>query len=95
MTVKDVAPFKRQDIINFLEKDKKIGTRLFFGGNILKQPAYKGIKHKLYSELWNTDILMRGCFWIGCHPAIDDAQLDYMISAFDEFLTPYESSKPI
>jgi CDP-6-deoxy-D-xylo-4-hexulose-3-dehydrase len=95
MTVKDVAPFKRQDIINFLEKDKKIGTRLFFGGNILKQPAYKGIKHKLYSELHNTNIAMRGTFWVGVHPAIDDAQLDYMISAFDEFLTPYESSKPI
>lgn len=88
MTVKDVAPFNRHDLVTFLES-KKIGTRMFFGGNLLRQPAYKGIHHKKYSELWNTDILMRGCFWIGVHPALTDAHLDYMIDSIKEFLKPY------
>lgn len=84
MTVKDVSPFSRHEIVTFLE-EKKIGTRLFFGGNLLKQPAYKGIHHKVYSELHNTNILMRGAFWIGVHPAIEDEQLDYMIDMIDLF----------
>jgi CDP-4-dehydro-6-deoxyglucose reductase, E1 len=94
MTVKDVAPFKRHDIVTFLES-KKIGTRLFFGGNILAQPAYKGVKHKVYSELHNTNAAMRGTFWVGVHPAIDDVHLEYMISSFAEFLEPHQSSKRI
>lgn len=88
MTVKDVAPFTRHDLVTFLES-KKIGTRLFFGGNLLKQPAYKGIHHKLHSELHNTNILMRGLFWLGCHPALTDSHLDYMIDTLSEFLEPY------
>jgi dTDP-4-amino-4,6-dideoxygalactose transaminase len=89
MTVKDVAPFKRHDLITFLESEKKIGTRQFFGGNLLKQPAYKDIHHKVYSELHNTNILMRGCFWIGVHPALTDEHLDYMIDSVGEFMEPY------
>lgn len=88
MTVKDVAPFTRHKIVSYLE-EKKIGTRLFFGGNLLKQPAYKGIHHKVYSELHNTNILMRGLFWIGVHPALTDEHLTYMIDALSEFLEPY------
>lgn len=88
MTVKDVAPFKRHDIVTFLES-KKIGTRLFFGGNLLAQPAYRNIHHKVYSELHNTNILMRGCFWIGVHPALTDQHLDYMIDSISEFMEPY------
>jgi CDP-6-deoxy-D-xylo-4-hexulose-3-dehydrase len=88
MTVKDVAPFKRHDIVTFLES-RKVGTRLFFGGNLLAQPAYRNIHHKVYSELHNTNILMRGCFWIGVHPAINDAKLDYMIDTISEFMEPY------
>lgn len=84
MTVKDVAPFTRHEIVAFLE-EKKIGTRLFFGGNLLWQPAYKGVHHKVHSELFNTGILARGCFWIGVHPAIDDKHLDYMISMINLF----------
>lgn len=88
MTVKDVAPFTRHQLVSYLE-EKKIGTRLFFGGNLLKQPAYKGIHHKLFSELHNTNILCRGAFWIGVHPALTDAHLDYMIDTLGEFLKPY------
>lgn len=88
LTVKDVAPFKRHDIVTFLES-RRIGTRLFFGGNLLKQPAYNGIHHKVYSELHNTNILMRGAFWIGVHPAIGEEQLDYMIDSIGEFMRPY------
>lgn len=84
LTVKEVAPFTRHEITTYLE-EKKVGTRLLFGGNLLNQPAYKGVKHKVFSELHNTNALMRGCFWVGVWPGLTDAHIDYMISVFDSF----------
>lgn len=90
LTVKEIAPFTRHDITTYLES-KKIGTRLLFGGNLLKQPAYKGVQHRIFSELHNTNYLMRGCFWVGVWPGLTDAHIDYMVDVFDEFMRQYES----
>jgi len=83
--VKDSAPFKRIDIVNYLE-DNKIATRMLFGGNLLKQPAYKNIKYRLAGNLKNTDFIMNNLFWIGVYPGINQAQLDYMIDKIAEFV---------
>ncbi len=85
MTVKEAAPFNRNEIVQFLEV-KKIGTRLLFGGNILRQPAYKGIRHKIFQELINTDVICRDTFWIGVYPGIHEEHLEYICSVFDEFM---------
>lgn len=84
LTVKATAPFTRHEITTYLE-EHRVGTRLLFGGNLLKQPAYKGIKYKLFSELHNTQALMIGCFWVGVWPGLTDAHMDYVISVFDKF----------
>jgi CDP-6-deoxy-D-xylo-4-hexulose-3-dehydrase len=84
-TVKETAPFNRKELVNYLEAHK-IGTRTLFGGNLLRQPAYKHIKHRVFQELTNTDVIMRDSVWIGCHPSITDEMLEYMISVFENFV---------
>lgn len=82
--VKKTAPFKRNDIVNYLE-DNKIATRMLFGGNLLKQPAYKNIKHKTIGILKNTDEVMESLFWIGVYPGIGKEQIEYIKKVFEKF----------
>jgi len=85
ITVKETSPFNRTELTTYLES-KKIGTRLLFGGNILKQPAYKNIRHTIFQELVNTDVIMRDTFWIGVYPGIDEQRLEYMVKTISEFV---------
>ncbi len=83
--VKQTAPFARNEIVNYLEKNK-IATRMLFGGNLLKQPAYKNIKHRVFDSLENTDLVMGNLFWIGVYPGITKEKLGYMIKVLKIFL---------
>ena len=83
--VKKNAPFTRADIVSYLER-KKIATRMMFGGNLTKQPAYLNIKCRIVGELKNTDLVMNDLFWIGVYPGITRAKLDYMVKTFDAFM---------
>lgn len=86
MIVKPSAPFTRNEITKYLE-EHKVGTRLLFGGNLLRQPAYRDIPHRIFGdELVNSDIIMRDSFWVGCYPGIDDERIEYMLSVFDSFI---------
>ena len=82
--VRPDAPFTRSDLVNFLENNK-IATRMLFGGNLLKQPAYKDIKCRIYKGLKNTDLVMNNLFWIGVYPGINKGKLDYVINMFEHF----------
>lgn len=85
ITVKETAPFTRNQFVDYLESHK-VGTRLLFGGNLLKQPAYRDIQYKTFQELTNTDIIMRNTLWIGCYPGIGEEHLEYMIETIDNFI---------
>ena len=90
MTLRETAPFNRAALINFLD-ERKIGTRLLFGGNLLHQPAYRDIQHRVVGELTNTDILMRQSFWVGVYPGLSEAHIRYTIDTLFEacrVLTP-------
>jgi CDP-6-deoxy-D-xylo-4-hexulose-3-dehydrase len=82
--VKEDAPFKRTDIVTFLE-DHKIATRMLFGGNLLRQPAYKDILCRRIGPLVNTDKVMNGLFWIGVYPGLSAEMLEYMQETFKLF----------
>jgi CDP-6-deoxy-D-xylo-4-hexulose-3-dehydrase len=84
ITLSPELPFSREELLRFLES-KKIGTRLLFAGNILKQPAYKETKFKVESDLRNTDNVMRNSFWLGVYPGLTTEMLDYIISSISEF----------
>jgi CDP-6-deoxy-D-xylo-4-hexulose-3-dehydrase len=82
--VKEGAPFSRADIVNYLE-NKKIATRMLFGGNLLKQPAYLKIKRRVAGDLKNTDLVMNNLFWIGVYPGISPVMLDYVKKSLSGF----------
>lgn len=83
--IKQPSPFTRNELVAYLE-EHKIGTRLLFGGNLLRQPAYQGIKHKKHDDLPFSDIVMNEVLWCGVWPGITDEMTEYMISVFDDFL---------
>lgn len=85
LTIKDDAPFSWRDIVSFLESHK-IATRLLFAGNMVRQPVFEGIKYKVVGDLKNTDKVMNDGFWIGVYPGLEDEEINYVISKFDEFI---------
>ncbi len=81
LAVRPSAPFTRERLIERLTA-RKIGTRLLFGGNLLKQPAYRDIEHRVIGELRGTDFIMRHVFWIGVYPGLDPDSLTYVGEVF-------------
>lgn len=77
LTVKDNAPFKRCDIVDFLENGG-IQTRMIFSGNIIRQPATKGLNYRVIGELKNTDKVMMDTFWLGVYPGMTDEMIQYI-----------------
>ena len=81
IAVRDEAPFTRNRVIHELEK-RRIATRLLFGGNLVRQPAYRNVAHRVAAPLTNTDFIMNQVFWIGVFPGITPAMLDYVLESF-------------
>ena len=80
------APFKRNDIVNYLE-EHKIATRMLFGGNLTKQPAYENTVWGMYGTYDNTDIVMNDLFWIGVYPGLTTEMIDYVLQTFEKFFS--------
>jgi len=81
LLVKDSSPFNRDEIVRYLEENK-IATRMLFGGNLLKQPAYQNIKYRAIGGLINTDLVMNRLFWIGVYPGLTPEKLKFIVSKF-------------
>ncbi len=81
IAVRPEASFSRTDVVRHLEK-KKIATRLLFGGNLVRQPAYKTVPYRVAHELVNTDFVMERLFWVGVYPGISSDMLDYVLETF-------------
>jgi CDP-6-deoxy-D-xylo-4-hexulose-3-dehydrase len=81
LAVRREAPFSRGRVIAFLES-RKIATRLLFGGNLLRQPAYREVKHRVVGSLANTDFIMNQLFWVGLYPGITAEMISYMVDTF-------------
>ena len=85
VTVRPDAPFSRNDLVRYLEENH-IATRQLFGGNLIRQPAYQNINHRVVGDLTNTDMVMNQSFWIGVYPSLTAPMLDYVIERFDTFI---------
>ena len=85
ITLDPIHPVDREELLRFLES-RKIGTRLLFAGNILKQPAYKNVDFRIVGDLINTDMVMRRSFWVGVYPGLTKPMLDYVIESITDFL---------
>ncbi len=84
LLVKNDSPFSRNEIVQYLENNK-ISTRMLFGGNLTRQPAYKGINYKIFGSLENSDLVMNNLFWIGVYPGLKVEHLSYITSKIDVF----------
>ena len=86
ITIRPESGILREDLLRFFEK-QKIGTRLMFAGNILKQPAYANSDFRVVGNLTNTDIVMNNSFWLGVYPGLTTEMLDYVITSTNDFLS--------
>ncbi len=86
LTIKDECKISRDSIVKELNK-AGIGTRLLFGGNLLRQPAFEGSPQRVVGDLVNTDRVMKDTFWIGVWPGITEEMVDYMSKSLKRILT--------
>lgn len=81
LAVRPDAPFTRDQVVQHLE-GHKIGTRLLFAGNLMRQPAYRDVPYRAVGDFANSDFVMDRVFWIGIYPGLSDAMLHYIIEVF-------------
>ena len=86
LTVKSEAGLSRDKITAKLEA-ANIETRTMFGGNILRQPGYKNIKHRVFGDLKNSDLVMSNTFFVGVHPGLTEEMLDYVAERIRKAVT--------
>lgn len=84
MRVRESAGFQRADLVRFLEA-RKIATRVLFGGNLVRQPAYAGRAFRVIGDLGNSDQVMRGTLWIGTWPGLTAPMLRWMVESLRAF----------
>jgi CDP-6-deoxy-D-xylo-4-hexulose-3-dehydrase len=85
LTIRDSKRINRNKLVEYLENNK-IGTRLFFGGNMTKQPAYINIDKRIVGSIDNSDKVMNDSFWIGVWPGLDKEHLEYILGKTKLFL---------
>ncbi|MEW6606609.1 MAG: lipopolysaccharide biosynthesis protein RfbH [bacterium] len=78
ITVRQKAKFSRAKIVNHLEKNN-IATRMLFGGNLVKQPAYQNVNYRLIDSLKNTDFVMDNTFWLGVYPGLTEEMIEFIL----------------
>lgn len=89
ISVKDKSPFTRNELVQYLES-KMIGTRMLFGGNLTKHPAYKNVQHRISGTLHKSDYVMNNTFWIGVSPVVTRDMQVYVANEFNKFMGKYK-----
>ena len=84
LTINDPDVCNRADLTRFLDQNK-IGSRLLFSGNLIRQPAYRNINCRISGDLTHTDYIMQNTFWLGVQPSLGKQELDYVIEKLNEF----------
>jgi len=85
------APFSNSDLARHLD-EKKIGNRMLFGGNLVRQPAFVQLKQdrpaafRTVGALADADTIMRTALFLGTYPGLTNAMLDYEIEVIHDFV---------
>ncbi len=83
ITVRSDAGVTRDEITVRLEA-RGIRTRLLFGGNLTRQPAYTDVPFRVVGDLVNADVIMNDTFWVGIFPGLDQTMLGYLADELRE-----------
>jgi len=88
ISVRSEAPFERKEFTDFLES-RKIATRLLFGGNLARQPAYLDLPYRIVGDLCNSDFVMKNTLWLGVYPGLTMDMMNYVVDSVHEFSRSY------
>lgn len=80
LAIRPGAPFGREAVLRHLN-ERKIATRLLFGGNLTRQPAYLDVPKRIAGDLRNTDFVMENVFWLGVYPGLTRPQLEFVLES--------------
>ena len=83
ITLKDNCGVSRVDLTKFLD-GYKIGSRLLFAGNLLKQPYFKDVEYRVVGELTHTEKTMNDTFWLGVQPALNEEHFNFVVEKLEE-----------
>ncbi|MNC25149.1 DegT/DnrJ/EryC1/StrS aminotransferase family protein [compost metagenome] len=86
LTVRDNAPFSKNEIVEFLEKNR-IQTRMLFAGNLTRQPAFQNVNYRISGDLTNTDKIMNDTFLVGVYPGLTEEKINYVVGKIKEFVS--------
>jgi CDP-6-deoxy-D-xylo-4-hexulose-3-dehydrase len=93
--VKPTAPFTRAEFARYLDREK-IGSRMLFGGNLLKQPVFVGIRQetpeaiRVIGEMTGADQLMNEAIFLGTYPGLTPAQINQEVALIRSFVKAHE-----
>jgi CDP-6-deoxy-D-xylo-4-hexulose-3-dehydrase len=85
ITLREGVKIERSALLKELE-DRRVGTRLLFAGNLVRQPYMKGRHYRISGELTNSDVVMNRTFWIGLQPALNEDMLQYSTECLKNIL---------
>ena len=84
VTLKESSGVQRVDLLKYLDQHK-IGTRLLFAGNLIRQPYFEGVEYRVVGDLINTDRTMNQTFWLGVQPALGQEHFEFIAQKLEEF----------
>jgi len=91
LALRESSPITRDHILRFMN-DRKIATRLLFGGNLLRQPAYLNVPHRQVGDLPRADFVMNQVFWVGVYPGLTDESVQFMVESFHDAIDAGQKS---
>lgn len=89
LTIREDAPFKRKDIVQWFTKHN-IEVKMLFAGNIAGQPAYRGLRYRVAQKLTNSDYVMHNSFFLGVYPGMTEEKIGYTMDACERFINAYK-----
>ncbi len=94
LAIRPGSGVRRAEVLRVLE-ERRIATRLLFGGNLLRQPAYARAPHRAAGSLERADFVMDNVFWVGVYPGLSDEMLTYMVEGIhDAVATAMAATRP-
>lgn len=88
LTLRENTPFSRVELAQYLDENL-IETRGLFAGNLLRQPGYMNIEHRVVGSLDNTDYIMNNTLFLGVYPGMTEAKIDYVVEKIHDFVKQF------